>query len=104
MNKMSPRRRSRLSRNPAFKEKVTPAAMCEDKIMVEFCKEFELDPLQVDDWKRQLLDGAADVFVSAALEEPVELAPSDVKIGRLALENDFFESALTRRGSLSARQ
>jgi len=49
-----------------------------------------------------LLDGAADVFGSTAREEPVDLAPLHAKIGQLALENDFLESALTKAGLLSA--
>jgi len=32
--------------------------------MAELCKEFELHPTQINDWKRQLLDGAAGVFGS----------------------------------------
>jgi transposase len=42
------------------------AALREDKTMAELCKEFELQPTLIKDWKRQLLDGAADVFGSAA--------------------------------------
>ena len=65
---------------------------------------FKLHPTQINDWKRQLLDGAADVFCSAAREEPVDLAPLHAKIGQLALENDFLESALTKAGLLSAKR
>ena len=62
MNKKSSGRRSRRSHNPAFKAKVALAALREDKTMAELCKEFELHPTQINDWKRQLLDRAADVF------------------------------------------
>ena len=43
-------------------------------------------------------------FGSAAREEPVDLAPLHAKIGQLALENDFLESALTKAGLLSAKR
>jgi transposase-like protein len=104
MNKKSSGRRSRRSHSPAFKAKVALAALREDKTMAELCKEFELHPTQINDWKLQLLDGAADVFGSAAREEPVDLAPLHAKIGQLALENDFLESALTKAGLLSAKR
>jgi transposase-like protein len=79
-------------------------ALREDKTMAELCKEFELHPTQINDWKRQLLDGAAGVFGSGAGPEPVDLAPLHAKIGQLALENDFLESALTKAGLLSAKR
>jgi len=104
MNKKSSGRRSRRSHSPAFKAKVAPAALREDKTMAELCKEFELHPTQINDWKRQLLDGAAGVFGPGAAPEPVNLAPLHAKIGQLALENDFLESALTKAGLLSAKR
>ena len=104
MNKKSSGQRSRRSHSPAFKAKVALAALREDKTMAELCKDFELHPTQINDWKRQLLDGAADVFGSTGREESVDLAPLHAKIGQLALENDFLESALTKAGLLSARR
>jgi transposase len=44
------------------------------------------------------------VFGSGAAPEPVDLAPLHAKIGQLALENDFLESALTKAGLLSAKR
>ena len=104
MNKKSSGRRTRRSHSPVFKAKVALAALREDKTMAELCKEFELHPTQINDWKRQLLDRAADVFDTAAPAEPVDLAPLHAKIGQLALENDFLERALTKAGLLSAKR
>ena len=104
MNKKSSGRRTRRSHSPVFKAKVALAALREDKTMVELCKEFELHPTQINEWKRQLLDRAADVFDTAAPAEPVDLAPLHAKIGQLALENDFLEGALTKAGLLSAKR
>ena len=103
MNKKSSGRRTRRSHSPVFKAKVALAALREDKTMAELCKEFELHPTQINEWKRQL-DHAADVFDTAAPAEPVDLAPLHAKIGQLALENDFLESALTKAGLLSAKR
>ena len=102
MNKKSSGRRGHRSHSPAFKAKVALAALREDKTMAELCKEFELHPTQINDWKRQLLERAADVFGSGTAPEPVDLAPLHAKIGQLALENDFLEGALTKAGLLSA--
>jgi transposase-like protein len=104
MNKKSSGRRSRRSHSPAFKAKVALAALREDRTMAELCKEFELHPTQINDWKRQLLEHASDVFGTGTAPEPVDLGPLHAKIGQLALENDFLESALTKAGLLSAKR
>jgi transposase-like protein len=97
-------RRTRRTHSPAFKARVALAAVRDDKTMAELCKEFEVHASQVIDWKRQLLEGAANVFgASNQVKPPVDLAPLHAKIGQLALENDFLERALTKAGLLSAR-
>ena len=104
MNKKPSGRRTRRYHSPAFKAKVALAALREDKAMAELCQQFELHPTQINDWKRQLLERAADVFGAGTAPEPVDLAPLHAKIGQLALENDFLESALTKAGLLSAKR
>ena len=97
-------RRTRRTHSPAFKARVALAALREDKTMAELCQEFELHASQVIDWKRQLLEGAADVFGGNAHGvAPVDLAPLHAKIGQLALQNYFLERAFTKAGLLRAK-
>lgn len=55
-----------------------------------------MHPSQVTDWRRQLLERAADVFggVAAPSEPAVDIKALHAKTGQLTLEKDFQDVAL----------
>ncbi len=59
----------------------------------------QVPPNQVSQWKRQAVEGMADVFARGG--KPTGVSEADVKelhakIGRLAVENDFLAQGLKR--------
>ena len=92
-------RRKRRNHSPAFKSKVALAALQEDLTMPELVKKYDVHVNQISDWKKQLVNGAADVFGKGAhkAEESEEtVAALHAKIGQLTMENDFLERGLER--------
>jgi transposase-like protein len=99
-------KRPRRNHAAAFKAKVALEALKGEKTVTEIGQRFDVHPNQVTEWRRQLLERAAEVFGGGAMpaQPPVDLKVLHAKIGQLALENDFLESALTKAGMLSARR
>jgi transposase-like protein len=60
--------------SPEFKAKVALAALREDKTLAELSQQYALHPTQITEWRRQLLEHAADVFGRKS-EQAVDLAP-----------------------------
>lgn len=92
-------KRKRRTHSPDFKSKVALAAIQGDLTMVELVKKFDVHANQITEWKKQLLNGAADVFGKNAkkaedTEETVQALHA--KIGQLTMENDFLERGLER--------
>ena len=98
-------KRTRRTHSAIFKAKVALAALAGDRTLAELAQQYEVHPNQITEWKRQLADGAVNVFDKKGGSEPaVDLKVLHAKIGQLTLENDFLESALTRVGLLSAKK
>ena len=89
-----------------FKVKVALTALRDDKTLAQLCAEFKVHSTQISDWKRQLVEHAAEGFTRRGGAERVpviDVTPLHAKIGELTLENDFLERALNKAGLLSAR-
>jgi transposase-like protein len=99
-------KRTRRNHSGSFKAKVAVAALRGDKTLTELAEQYQVHPTQVTEWKRQLLERAADVFDGAPRtnENEPDLKVLHAKIGQQALEIDFLGSALTKAGLLSAKK
>jgi transposase len=101
-------KRTRRNHSGSFKAKVALAALRGDKTLTEIAQQYEVHPNQVTEWKRQLLERAADVFdggvTSGDRESMPDLKELHAKIGQQALEIDFLSGALTKAGLLSAKK
>jgi transposase len=96
-------RRIRRMHSPEFKARIALEALRETKTMAQLCQEHDLHANQIIDWKRQLIEGATGVF-GASAPKAVDTSALEAKIGRLTMENDFLEHALTKAGLLSAKK
>jgi transposase len=70
---------------------VALAALKGDKTLAELAQQFDVQPNQIKDWKKQLQERVADVFEAgnvALAAPPVDLKVLHAKIGQLTLEND----------------
>ena len=95
-------KRTRRTHSTVFKSKVALAAMAGYKTLAELAQQFEVHPNQITKWRRQLSEGAADVFgkSTVVVEPPVDLKVLHAKIGQLTLENDFFRKCAHQGGLL----
>src|SRR4030065_1927762 len=84
-------KRPRRNHAPGFKAKVALEALKADQTIVEIAERYQVHPNQITEWKKQLLEHAADIF---SKDRKPEQGPSvkdlHTKIGQLSMENDFF--------------
>jgi len=55
-------RRPRRNHTAAFKAKVALNALKSEKTLTELAEQYEIHPIQITQWKAQLLEGAEAVF------------------------------------------
>ena len=98
-------KRPRRNHAPAFKARVALDALKGNQTIVELSERYQVHPNQITDWKKQLLEHAAEVF---SKDRPTDQGPNvkdlHAKIGQLSMENDFLSVALGRIGDASVKK
>ncbi|MGI6656780.1 MAG: transposase [Desulfobulbus sp.] len=86
---------------PAFKAKVTLAALAGEKTIAELSSEFGVRQTLIQRWVKQLKKSAAGVFSGAVKTEEAkrekELHELHAQIGQLTVERDFLAKAWGKR-------
>jgi transposase-like protein len=88
---------ARLPRTAAFKKRVALDALKENKTLAQLASEHGVHPMQISEWKRELLDGAETIFErkgSKRQREPIEREDLERKIGQLTVELDYLKKKL----------
>lgn len=89
-------------RTPAFKKKIAFEALREEKTIEEIAKEYNLNRVQVSQWKKELMEGAELIFIGKRKEKKALAQHDDTtaalerKIGQLTIENDWLKKKLER--------
>jgi transposase-like protein len=90
-------------RHPAaFKAKVALEAAKQTKTAAELAKTFQVHPVQISQWKKQLLDNIESLFRDGRRreldEEQTRQAELFEQIGRLNIEVEWLKKRLARYG------
>jgi putative transposase len=86
----------------AFKARVALEAAKQTKTIAELAKAYQVHPVQISQWKKQLLDGVETLFRDGRQREREEgqaiQAELYEKIGRLNMEIEWLKKSVARCG------
>ena len=86
----------------AFKAKVALEAAKQTRTAAELAKVFQVHPVQISEWKKQLLDGAESLFRDGRRRDRDEgqavQAELYERIGRLNMEVEWLKKSVARFG------
>jgi transposase-like protein len=98
-------KRPRRNHSALFKAKVALEAIKGEQTVVELAERFQVHPNLITEWKKQLLDRAAEVFDKGKCsDKQTDVRELHAKIGQLTMENDFLSVALGRIEGPSAKK
>ena len=89
--------KQREKHSPQFKAKVALAAIQNDETTAQIASRFGVHPTMVSTWKRQMLEGAADIFDKrnkSRKQAEAQTAELYRQIGQFKVENDFLSRKL----------
>ena len=84
--------------NPEFKAKVALAAVKNEATISELAARFGVHPNMIAKWKRNLIEGAADIFAKGQKSRQQTDEQIDAlyrQIGKLQVERDFLSKKLS---------
>ena len=89
--------KKRKTHSPQFKAKVALTAIQNDETAAQIASRLGIHPTMVSNWKRQMMEGAADIFDKNHKTKKQSEAQTDElykQIGQLKVENDFLSRKL----------
>jgi transposase len=90
--------------NPEFKAKVALEAIRGEKTVAELASQYEIHPTMINNWKRQLLEGASNLFKNgndakkADENQQAQIDELYRQIGQLKVERDFLANRSAQLG------
>jgi transposase-like protein len=84
-------------RSAAFKQKVAIEALKGDRTVNEIAKDYGVHPVQVSQWKKELIEGAELIFEKRKRKNSdveTEKAALERKVGQLTIEIDWLKKKL----------
>lgn len=90
----------RRKHSPSFKARVAIEALKGEETIAQLASRFDVHPSQIHKWKKELTDGATDIFSNSRGQKKLDnhqlVAQLYQQIGQLKVERDFLENVLGR--------